>query len=152
MKTFRCTRILLAGVLFATMSHCCALAGQGLLNSPYEEVMAILGKPSTHDKGSLSGVEYDRYLFETRDWKTTVLFIDGKAQKFDTGKSDESPLSAEEKTAILERYDVPDTSSKVRGWRELSENHLIRNDGRVHAIKHLTTMTVFLDDLPHEFW
>jgi len=147
-------RQLLILVLFAMMSHSSAFGKGGLLNSSYEEVASILGKPSSHDNGNLSGIKYDRYHFETRGWKTAVLFIVGRAQKFDTEKSDGSPLSVEQKTAILERYDVPNTGqdSKVRGWRELSENHLIRGDGRVHVIKHLSSMTVFLDDLPREFW
>jgi hypothetical protein len=141
-------------VLFAAMSHSFTLAKDGLLNSSYDEVAAILGKPSSHDSGSVSGIEYDRYHFETRGWKTAVLFIAGKAQKFDTEKSDASPLSVEDKTAIFERYDVPNAglNSKVRGWRELSENHFIRGDGRVHVIKHVISMTVFLDDLSREFW
>ena len=141
-------------VLFAALSHSSAFAKGGLLNSSYEEVAAILGKPSSHGHGNVSGLAYDRYHFETRGWKTSVLFIDGRAQKFDTEKSDGSPLSIEEKTAILEGYDVPNTgqNSKVRGWRELSENHFIRGDGRVHVIKRLTAMTVFLDDLPRKFW
>jgi len=141
-------------VLFAAMSHSSAFAKGGILNSSYEEVAAILGKPSRHDHGNVSGIAYNRYHFETRGWKTSVLFIDGRAQKFDTEKSDGSTLSIEEKTAILQGYDVPNTSedSKVRGWRELSENHFIRGDGRVHVIKRLTSMTVFLDDLPREFW
>jgi hypothetical protein len=141
-------------LIMAAISHSSVFAKEGLLNSSYEEVAAILGKPSSHDKGKVSGIAYDRYHFETRGWKTAVLFIDGKAQKFDTEKSDGSPLSVEQKTAIFERYDVPNTGqdSKVRGWRELSENHSIRGDGRVHIIKHLTSMTVFLDDLPREFW
>ncbi len=114
----------------------------------------MLGKPSSHDHGDVSGVGYDRYHFETSGWKTAVLFIDDRAQKFETGKSDGSSLSAEEKTAIMEGYDVPSTgqNSNVRGWRELSENHFMRGDGRVHLIRHLTTVTVFLDDLPREFW
>jgi hypothetical protein len=147
-------RKLLLVVFFAAMSHSSALAKDGLLNSSYEEVEAILGKPSSHDSGSVAGIEYNRYHFETRGWKTAVLFIAGKAQKFDTEKSDASPISAEEGTAIFERYDLPKTesNSKVRGWRELSENHFMRGDGRVHAIKHSTSMTVFLDDLPREFW
>jgi hypothetical protein len=141
-------------VLFAAMSPSFVFAKGGLLNSSFEEVMAMLGKPASRDNGNVSGIAYDRYHFETRGWKTAVLFIDGRAQKFDTEKSDGSPLSVEEKTAILEGYDVPNTgqNSKVRGWRELSENHFIRGDGRVHVIKHLTSMTVFLDDLPREFW
>jgi hypothetical protein len=141
-------------VLFAAMSHSSVLAKEGLLKSSYQEVAAILGKPSSHDNGKVSGIQYDRYHFETRGWKTAVLFIDGKAQKLDTEKSDGSPLSVEEKTAIFEGYDVPNTNqnSKVRGWRQLSENHFIRGDGRVHVITHLTSMTVFLDDLPREFW
>ena len=147
-------RQLLILVLFAMMSHSSAFGKGGLLNSSYEEVASILGKPSSHDNGNLSGIKHDRYHFETRGWKTAVLFIDGRAQKFDTEKSDGSPLSVEQKTAILERYDVPNTGqdSKVRGWRELSENHFIRGDGRVHIITHLTSMTVFWDDLPREFW
>lgn len=141
-------------VLFALLLHSPALANEGLLNSSYEEVAAILGKPSSHDNGNLSGIAYDRYHFETRGWKTAVLFVAGKAQKFDTEKSDGSPLSAGEKTAILNGYDVPNSgqNSTLRGWRELSEDHLIRGDGRVHVIKHLTSMTIFLDDLPREFW
>jgi len=147
-------RKLLILVLFAAMSHSSVLAKGGLLNSSYEEVAAILGEPSSHDKGNVSGIQYDRYHFETNGWKTAVLFIDGKAQKFDTEKTDGSPLSLEEKTAIFERYDVPNTgqNSKLRGWRQLSENHFIRSDGRVHIITHLASMTVFWDDLPREFW
>ena len=141
-------------VLFAAMSHFSVLAEGGLLNSSFEEVAAILGKPSSHDNGNVSGVRYDRYHFETRGWKAAVLFIDGKAQKLDTDKSDGSPLSVEDKTAIFEAYDVLNTGqdSKLRGWRQLSENHFIRGDGRVHIITHLTSMTVFWDDLPREFW
>jgi hypothetical protein len=141
-------------VLFAAMSHFSALAKEGLLNSSYQEVAAILGKPSSHDNGKVSAIAYDRYHFETRGWKTAVLFIDGKAQKLDTEKSDGSPLSVREKTAIFEGYDVPNIgqNSKVGGWHQLSENHFIRGDGRVHVITHLTSMTVFLDDLPREFW
>ena len=141
-------------VLFAAMSYSVAIASPGLLNSSYEEVAAILGKPSSHDNGNVSGVKYDRYHFETQGWKAAVLFLVGKAQKLDTEKSDGSPLSVEEKTAIFEAYDLPNTdqNSKVRGWRELSENHFIRRDGRVHVIRHPTSMTVFLDDLPREFW
>ena len=141
-------------VLFAAMSHSSVLAQAGLLNSSYEEVAAILGKPSSHDNGNVAGIRYDRYHFETRGWKAAVLFIDGKAQKFDTETSDGSPLSVEDKTAIFEAYDVPNTGqdSKLRGWRQLSENHFIRGDGRVHIITHPTSMTVFWDDLPREFW
>ena len=87
-------------------------------------------------------------------WKAAVLFIDGKAQKLDTEKSDGSPLSVEDKKAIFEAYDVPDTGqdSKLQGWRQLSENHFIRGDGRVHIVAHPTSMTIFWDDLPREFW
>ena len=83
------------------MSHSSAFAKGGLLNSSYEEVASILGKPSSHDNGNLSGIKYDRYHFETRGWKTAVLFIDGRAQIFDTEKSDGSPISVEQKSAIL---------------------------------------------------
>src|SRR6266550_4274525 len=96
-------------VLFAAMSHSFVLAEGGLLNSSFEEVAAILGKPSSHDNGNVSGIRYDRYHFETSGWKTAVLFIGGKAQKSDTEKTDGSPLSLEEKTAIFEQYDVPNT-------------------------------------------
>ena len=78
--------------VFAAMSHSSVLAKGGLLNSSYEEVAAILGKPSSHDNGNVSGIQYDRYHFETSGWKTAVLFIGGKAQKLDTEKSDGSPL------------------------------------------------------------
>ena len=141
-------------VLFAVMSHSSVLAEGGLLNSSYEEVAATLGKPSSHDNGNVSGIRYDGYHFETRGWKAAVLFIDGKTQKLDTEKSDGSALSVEEKTAVFEEYDVPNTgqNSKLQGWRQLSENHFIRGDGRVHIITHLTSMTVFWDDLPREFW
>ena len=140
--------------LFAAMPHCAALAKGGVLNSSYEEVEKVLGKPSSHDHGNLSGIKYDRYHFETSGWKTSVLFIEGKAQKFETEKSDGAPLSDEEKTAILKGYDLLDTAenSKGRGWRQLSENHFIRGDGRVHVIKHPTSMTLFLDDLARDFW
>jgi hypothetical protein len=148
MKTF------LIVVLFVAMSYSFAIATPGLLNSSYEEVSAILGKPSSHDNGNVSGVKYDRYHFEQHGWKTAVLFLDGKAQKLDTEKSDGSPITAKEKKSIFEAYDLSDTdqNSKIRGWRELTENHFIRRDGRVHLISHLTSMTVFLDDLAREFW
>jgi hypothetical protein len=141
-------------VLFAAMSHSSVLAKDGLLNSSFEEVAAILGKPSSHDNGSVSAIQYDRYHFETRGWKTAVLFINGKAQKFDTEKSDGSRLSVKDKTTIFQSYDVPNAgqNSKVQGWHQLSENHFIRGDGRVHIIMHLASITIFLDDLPHEFW
>src|SRR6266853_5896738 len=90
--------------VFAAMSHSSVLAKGGLLNSSYEEVAAILGKPSSHDNGNVSGIRYDRYHFEARGWKAAVLFIDGKAQKFDTEKTDGSPLGFEEKKAIFEAY------------------------------------------------
>ena len=86
-------------VLFAAMSHSSVLAEGGLLNSSYEEVATILGKPSSHDNGNVSSIRYDRYHFETRGWKAAVLFTDGKAQKLDTEKSDGSPLSVEDKKA-----------------------------------------------------
>jgi hypothetical protein len=147
-------RKLLILLLFAAMPLCSVLAKDGLLNSSYEEVASILGKPSSHDNGSVSGIRYDRYHFETRGWKASVLFIDGKAQKLDTEKSGGSSLSVEDKKAIFEAYDVPNTiqDSKVRGWRQVSENHFIRGDGRVHIIAYPTSMTVFSDDLPREFW
>jgi hypothetical protein len=147
-------RKLLIVVFFAVMSLSSVLGEGGLLNSSYEEVAATLGKPSSHDNGNVSGIRYDRYHFETRGWKAAVLFIDGKAQKLDTEKSDGSPLSVQDKTAIFEAYDAPSAGqdSKLRGWRQLSENHFIRGDGRVHIITHLTSMTVFWDDLPREFW
>src|SRR6266566_8842641 len=111
-------------VLFAALSQSSVLAEGGLLNSSYEEVAAILGKPSSHDKGNVAGIQYDRYHFETLGWKTAVLFIGDKAQKLDTEKTDSSPLSVEEKKAIFEKYDVPHTGQdeKLRGWRHLSEN------------------------------
>jgi len=147
-------RKLLILVLFAAMLHSSVLAKEGLLNSSYEEVASILGKPSSHDKGSISGIQYDRYHFEARGWKAAVLFIAGKAQKLDTERSDGSPLSVEDKKAIFEAYDVPNSSqdSKLQGWRQLGENHFIRADGRVHIITHPTSMTIFWDDLPREFW
>ena len=86
-------RKLLILVFFAAMPLSSVLAKEGLLNSSFEEVASILGKPSSHDNGSVSGIRYDRYHFETRGWKAAVLFIDGKAQKLDTEKSDGSPLS-----------------------------------------------------------
>jgi hypothetical protein len=79
-------------VFFVVVSHSSVLAKEGLLNSSFEEVAAILGKPSSHDNGNVSGIRYDRYHFETRGWKAAVLFIDGKAQKLDTEKSDGSQL------------------------------------------------------------
>jgi len=147
-------RKLLILLFSAAMPFSSVLAKEGLLNSSYEEVASILGKPFSHDKGSVSGIRYDRYHFEKDGWKAAVLFIDGKAQKLDTEKSDGSSLSVEDKKAIFDAYDVPNTiqDSKVRGWRQLSENHFIRADGRVHIITHPTSMTVFWDDLPRDFW
>jgi hypothetical protein len=140
--------------LFMVMPYSPALASGGVLGSSYEEVEKMLGKPSRHDHGKLLDVAYDRYHFETGGWKTAVLFIEGKAQKFETEKSDGSPLSEGEKRAILDGYDLPDReqNAKVRGWRPLSENHLIRGDGRMHAITHPNSMTLFLDDLARDFW
>jgi hypothetical protein len=147
-------RKLLILVLFAAMSHSSLLANEGLLNSSYEEVVSILGKPSSHDNGNVSGIRYDRYHFEKSGWKAAVLFIDGKAQKLDTEKSDGSPLSVRDNKTIFEAYDVPNPGQdpKLQGWRQLSENHFIRGDGRVHIITHITSMTIFWDDLPREFW
>ena len=147
-------RKLLILVLFTALLHSSVLANEGLLNSSYEQVTSILGKPSSQDNGSVSGIRYDRYHFEKSGWKAAVLFIDGKAQKLDSEKSDGSSLSVEDKKAIFEAYDVPNTGqdSKLRGWRQLSENHFIRGDGRVHIIAHPTSMTIFWDDLPREFW
>jgi len=139
-------------VLFA--SHSSVLAKEGLLNSSYEEVASILGKPASHDNGNVSGIRYDRYHFVARCWKAAVLFIDVFEETPATEKSDGSPLSVEDKKAIFEAYDLPNTEqdSKLRGWRQLSENHFIRGDGRVHIITHPTSMTIFWDDLPREFW
>jgi len=71
---------LLILVLFAAMLRSSVLAKEGLLNSSYEEVASILGKPSSHDNGSVSGIRYDRYHFEARGWKAAVLFIVCKEQ------------------------------------------------------------------------
>jgi hypothetical protein len=90
-------RLMIAGIVTTRMSHSSMLAKEGLLNSSYDEVASILGKPSSHDNGNVSGIRYDRYHFETLGWKAAVLFIDGKAQKLDTEKSDGSPLSVEDK-------------------------------------------------------
>ena len=141
-------------VILAAIALCSAYAKDGLLNSSVEEVAAILGKPTSHETGKLSGIGYERYHFETEGWKTTVLFVNGKAQKLDTEKSDGSPLTAEEKTAVFDGYDLPDTgqNSKIRGWRELAENHFIRGDGRVRITIRPASITLLLDDLPREFW
>jgi hypothetical protein len=116
--------------------------------------VAALGEPSSHDHGQISNTKYDRYHFQTSGWKTAVLFIDGKSQKLETEKTDGSAVNAQEQAAIFERYDLPDinVNSKIRGWRSLAENHFIRGDGRVHVIKRGISMTVFLDDLPRDFW
>src|SRR5438046_10647161 len=98
-------RKLMILVLFA--SHSSVLAKEGLLNSSYEEVTSILGKPSSHDNGNVSGIRYDRYHFEAHGWKAAVLFIDDKAQKLDTEKSDGSPLIVEDKKAILQANGLP---------------------------------------------
>src|SRR6476660_5309970 len=103
-------------VLFAVMPHSSVLAKEGLLNSSYEEVASTLGKPSSHDNGNVSGIRCVRFHFEARGWKGAILLIDGKAQNRDTEKSDGSPLSGEDKTAIFESYGVPNTGqdSKLR--------------------------------------
>jgi hypothetical protein len=138
----------------AIVSSCSAFGKSGILGSSREEVEGMLGPPTSQEHGKLVDIEFDRYHYETRGWKTAVLFIEGKAQKFETEKSDGSPLNESEQRVILEGYDLPDTdeNSKIRGWRTLSENHLIRGDGRVHVIKHPASMTIFLDDLPRDFW
>jgi hypothetical protein len=144
---------LLITMLFAALAHRAA-AKEGLLNASYEEMVTALGKPSGHDHGQISNTPYDRYYFQTSGWKTAVLFIDGKSQKLETEKIDGSAISATEQAAILERYDLADSqsNSKIRGWRPLTENHFIRGDGRVHVIKRGISVTVFLDDLPRDFW
>ena len=128
-------------------------AKDGFLNSSVEEVTAVLGKAVSHENGNVSGIAYERYHFETEGWKTTVLFINGKAQKLDTEKSDGLPLTAGEKTAVFDRYDLSDTgqNSRIRGWRELSEGQFIRGDGRVRVTMRTNLITIFLDDLPREF-
>jgi hypothetical protein len=129
-------------------------AREGLLNASYEEVVAALGQPSAHDHGQISKTDYERYYFQTAGWKTAVLFIEGKSQKLETEKMDGAAVNGEEQAAIFERYDLPDTkeNAKIRGWRPLTENHFIRGDGRVHVIKRGISVTVFLDDLPRDFW
>jgi hypothetical protein len=145
---------LLIVVILVAIARCSAYAKDGLLNSSVEEVAEVLGQPISHETGKVSGVAYERYHFETEDWKTTVLFVDGKAQKLDTEKCDGSPVTDEEKTAVFDRYDLPNTgqNSKIRGWRELAENHFIRGDGRVRITMRSASITVFLDDLPRDFW
>ena len=130
-----------------------AWAKDGLLSSSVDEIAAVLGKPSSKENGKVSGIAYERYHFESEGWKTTVLFIGGKAQKLDTEKSDGSPLTDNEKKAVFDRYDLADTgqNAKIRGWRELGENRFIRGDGRVRITMRPTSITVFLDDLPREF-
>lgn len=147
-------RKLLILVLLAAMPFSSVWATEGLLNGSFEEVASKLGKPTSHDDGKVSGIQYDRYHFETGGWKAAVLFIDGKAQKFDTEKSDGSPLSVEDKKAIFDAYDLPATGqdSGLRGWRQLNENHFIRGDGRVHIMLHPASVTILWDDLPREFW
>jgi len=144
---------LLISVLFGILVHSVA-AKEGLLNASYDEIVAALGKPSSHDHGQISNTQYDRYHFQTSGWKTAVLFIDGKSQKLETEKTDGSAINAQEQAAIFERYDLADINlnSKIRGWRPLAENHFIRGDGRVHVIKRGISVTVFLDDLPRDFW
>lgn len=141
-------------VLFAGCPFFCAQAGPGLLNSSAEQVAAILGKSVRHDAGKIGDMDYERSYFETSGWKTAVLFLQGKAQKFETEKSDGSVITEEESKAIFGRYDVPDTTqnAEVHGWRQISENHFIRGDGRVHIIKRPNSIIVFWDDLPRDFW
>ena len=141
-------------VFAAAAAHSSAQAREGLLNASYQEVAAILGKPSSHESGKVSGIAYERYHFETVGWKTAVLFVDGRVQKLDTEKSDGSLLTAEEKKVIFERYDLSSAgqNSEIRGWRELTENHFIRGDGRVRVTIRPASITIFLDDLPRDFW
>ena len=77
-------------------------------------------------------MDYERQYYETSGWKTAVLFLQGKAQKFETEKADSSAITDAEAKAIFGRYDVPDTTqnAEVHGWRQISENHFIRGDGR----------------------
>src|SRR3954447_8144720 len=147
-------RRLLSLVLFAAWPFCSARAAPGLLNSSIGEVAAVLGKAARHETGKVGELEYERHYFETRGWKTAVLFLKGNAQKFETEKTDGSAVTDEESKAIFGRYDVPGTSqnAEVHGWRQLSENHFIRRDGRVHIVKHPNSITVFWDDLPRDFW
>jgi hypothetical protein len=141
-------------VLFAALPFCSLRGAPGLLNSPPEEVAAVLGKPARQESGKVADIDYERSYYETSGWKTAVLFLKGKAQKFETEKSDGSPITDGESKAIFGRYDVADTTqnAEVHGWRQLAENHFIRGDGRVHIIKHPNSITVFWDDLPRDFW
>ena len=147
-------RRLLTVVLFAGFAFSSARAAPGLLNSSIDEVAAVLGKPARHDAGKIGEMDYERQYYETSGWKTAVLFLQGKAQKFETEKADGSAITEDESKAIFGRYDVPDIAqnAEVRGWREINENHFIRGDGRVHIIKHPNSITVFWDDLPRDFW
>lgn len=141
------------GLLILIVANSVA-ASDGLLSATYEEVAAVLGKSSSHDKGQIAGVAYERHHYLTAGWKTSVLFIEGKAQKLETEKMDGAAFTSEDEKAILDRYDLPDTTenAKLRGWRWLADNHFIRGDGRVHVIRHGTSMNVFLDDLSRDFW
>ncbi len=129
-------------------------ADSGLLNASYDEIVATLGQASSHDSGIVAGIKYDRYHFEQRGWKTAALFLNGKTQKLETEKSDGKPITAAEKKAIFDAYDLSETkeNSEIHGWRELAENHFIRRDGRVHIIQHGAAMIIFRDDLPRDFW
>jgi hypothetical protein len=62
--------------------------------------------------GSVSGIRYDQY--EQHDWKAAVLFIDGKAQKLDTEKSDGSPLRRRVKRKHVLRLFLVDEGLDIR--------------------------------------
>ena len=147
-------RKLATTVFFTVLSLTSAAAAPGLLNSSPEEVAAILGKPTREEAGKLADNDYQRAYYETSGWKTAVLFLKGKVQKFETQKSDGSGITDAESNAIFGRYDVTDTAqnAEVHGWHQLAENHFIRGDGRVHIIKHPDSIIVFWDDLPRDFW
>jgi hypothetical protein len=145
----KCTTMVGLVFLCLTGSH---VSANGILNVSFQEVVATLGQPISHKTGTAGGMGYDQYFFSTNGWNTSVFFIAGVSLRINTEKADDSPLTADQKKAILDACDIQATGSPNRGWREVNATHLVRGDRYVHIFTRITTITVVLKTLPSELW
>src|SRR5438477_6298627 len=108
-------RKLLILVLFAAMPLSSVLAKEGLLNSSFEEVASVLGKPARHDNGNVSGIQYDRYHFETRGWRAASAARIAHARAYTVVGSTEAKI-ADGSTTMTTRREVVQKRIFAKGF------------------------------------